>query len=326
MKNEVNHAFMAKKILFYAIIAVVLAACQKSQSLEERATELCAYIPDHQLLEKSRDYMTEDFYAVLDTMFYRLPEHEAMDHEWLYYFVTGNGGAIADFEVVKVEQTDSNHALATISVRQVWEDGSFDESTDIEEHRLYMERVNGEWLISDFDEHKADCIRYIAINRHEQAVRQAISDYLLREIAPFYQQGELCLPTLMMVHETDSCVWGDFWVYWYNISGDTLKTVSGGNHAGRMTICETADSLYVTAFVQTEDGAGNDASARRIFGDYYDIYESMHSNERVREAVRREQIFDYVQQNNLPLHYYQDYGWPAVQLFPESKIVLFNQP
>ena len=279
-----------KKFLFYVLLAAVLAGCQKSQSLEERAAELCAYIPDHQLLEKSRDYITEDFYAVLDTMFYRLPEHEALDHEWLYYFVTGNGGTIADFEVVKVEQTDKDHALATISVRQVWEDGSFDESTDMEEHRLYMERVNGEWLISDFDEHKADCIRYIAINRHEQAVRQAISDYLLREIAPSYLQGELCVPTLMMVHETDSLVWGDFWVFWYEKSGDTLQIVSGGNHAGHMTICEKGDSIYVTAFEQTVDGAGNDASARRIFGDYYDIYRNMHSNEAVREAVRREQL------------------------------------
>ena len=85
-----------RKVLFYTFLAVTLAACQKSQTLEERAAELCAYIPDHELLEKSRDYMTEDFYAVLDTMFYRLPQHEAMDHEWLYYFVTGNGGTIAD--------------------------------------------------------------------------------------------------------------------------------------------------------------------------------------------------------------------------------------
>ena len=162
-----------KRLFPVLLVAVLISACSNNQTqLKKRALELCAYIPDHELLESSRGYMTEDFYAVLDTMFYRLPEHEAMDHEWLYYFVTGNGGTIADFEVVKVEQTDSNHALATISVRQVWEDGSFDESTDIEEHRLYMERVNGEWLISDFDEHKADCIRYIAINRHEQAVRQ----------------------------------------------------------------------------------------------------------------------------------------------------------
>ena len=129
------------------------------QRLKERAEELCRYIPDHELLEVSRDYMTEDFYAVLDTMFYRLPAHEALDHEWLYYFVTGNGGTMADFEVVGVEQTDETHAVATIHVRQVWEDGSFDPETDIEEHQLYMELVNGEWLMADFDEHKADCIR-----------------------------------------------------------------------------------------------------------------------------------------------------------------------
>ena len=315
MKNVVNRAFMAKKkILFSLVIAVTLTACQKSQTLEERAAELCAYIPDHELLQKSRDYMTPDFYAVLDTMFYRLPQHEAMDHEWLYYFVTGNGGTIADYEVVEVEQTDKDHAVATISVRQVWEDGSFDPESDIEEHVLSMERVNGQWLMSDFDDHKADCIRYIAINRKEQAIRQAISDYLLREIAPYYLQGELCVPSLMMVREEDSCVWGDFWVFWYNLHGDTLKTVSGGDHPGCMTISEAGDSLYVSAFWQTKDGAGNDASAREIFGDYYDIFMNMHANESVREAVRREQLYEYVQQNNLNVHYYQDYGWPAKEL------------
>ena len=308
-----------RKILFYVVLAVTFAACQKTQTLEERAAELCAYIPDHELLEKSRNYMTPDFYAVLDTMFYRLPQHEALDHEWLYYFVTGNGGTIADYEVVKVEQTDKDHAIATISVRQVWEDGSFDPESDIEEHILSMERVNGQWLMSDFDDHKADCIRYIAINRHEQAIRQAISDYLLQEIAPYYLQGELCVPSLLMVREEDcetehAFVWGDFWVFWYNIEGDTLKTVSGGNHSGRMTISEAGDSLYVAAFWQTEDGAGNDASAREIFGDYYDIFMNMHSNESVREAVRREQLYEYVQQNNLNVHYYQDYGWEAKEL------------
>lgn len=68
----------------------MLVACGDSQKqLMSRAEELCRYIPDHELLEKSKEFMTTDFYAVLDTMFYRLPAHEAMDHEWLYYFVTG---------------------------------------------------------------------------------------------------------------------------------------------------------------------------------------------------------------------------------------------
>ena len=289
-----------RRTLFYILLAITLAACQKSQTLEERAAELCAYIPDHELLEKSRDYMTEDFYMVLDTMFYRLPQHEALDHEWLYYFVTGNGGTIADYEVVKVEQTDKDHALATISVRQKWEDGSFDPESDIEEHILSMERVNGKWLMSDFDDHKTDCIRYIANNRKEQAIRQAISDYLLREIAPYYLQGEFCVPTLLMVHEEDSCIWGDFWVFWYKHSADTLEIVSGGNHSGLMTLRWNDNQPQVISFVQTVDGAGNDASARRIFGDYYDIYMNMHSNESVREAVRLEQLSEYLQQHNQP--------------------------
>jgi len=287
-----------KRILFCLAIAVTLAACQKSQTLEERAAELCAYIPDHELLEESRDYMTEDFYAVLDTMFYRLPQHEAMDHEWLYYFVTGNGGTIADYEVIKVEQTDKEHAVATISVRQIWEDGSFDPESDIEEHLLYMELVNGQWLMADFDGHKADCIQYIANNRKEQAVRQAISDYLLLEIAPQYLQGELCVPTLMMVHETDSCVWGDFWVFWYNQIGDSLEIVSGGSHPGMMTLRYEDDQPQVIGFEQVEDGSRFLPTAKRIFGDHFDIFMNMHSNESVREAVRREQLSEYMQQQN----------------------------
>ena len=304
-----------KRIVLYALLPVLLIACSSTEDrLKERANDLCAYIPDHELLEKSRDYMTPDFYAVLDTMFYRLPEHEAMDHEWLYYFVTSNGGTIADYEVQSVEQTDANHAIATILVRQKWEDGSFAETADVEEHRLYMELVNGEWLMSDFDEHKADCIRYIANNRKEQAVREAICEYLVREIGSQYAQGELCIPVLMMVNETDTSVYGDFWIFWYNISGDTLKTVSGGNHSGKMTVQLQDGTPVVTAFEQTEDGAGNDASARRIFSSHYDIYMNMHSNENVREAVRQEQLREYIRRHSLNIHYYQDYGWPAVEL------------
>ena len=298
----------------------MLTACGDStKQLMSRAEELCKYIPDHELLEKSRDFMTTDFYAVLDTMFYRLPAHEAMDHEWLYYFVTGNGGTIADYTVTGVQKTDKTHAVATISVRQMWEDGSFDENEDIEEHQLYMEKVDGVWLMCDFDEHKQDCIRYIENNRREQALRDAISDYLIKEIGVQYKQGELCIPTLMIVSAQEisadqAWVWGDFWIWWYNQEGDTLMTVSGGNHSGLMTVKQEDGKLMVMSFEQTVDGAGNDASARRIFRSHYDIYQNMHSNQDVREAVRREQLGEYVKFNNLNINYYKDYGWDAVKL------------
>lgn len=299
-----------KHTILLAIVcgALTLSACSNSQKqLQKRATELCAYIPDHQLLERSQDYLTPDFYALLDTMFNHLPEHEAMDHEWLYYFVTGNGGTIANYTVTTVERIDPTHAVATVLVRQVWEDGSFDETTDLEEHQLYMERVGKKWLMSDFDGHKADCINYIANNRREQALRDAISDYLIREIGCQYLQGEICIPTLMMVAEEDSVIYGDFWIMWYNLAGDTLKMVSGGNHSGKMTIAESNGTFVVTAFEQTLDGAANEPSAKRIFGEHYDIYHSMHSNESVREAVRQEQLSEYIRRHNLSARYYQDY-------------------
>ena len=309
-----------KRTLIIIIAATLLVACGDTQKqLMNRAEELCKYIPDHELLEKSKDFMTADFYAVLDTMFYRLPAHEAMDHEWLYYFVTSNGGTIADYTVTGVQKTDAKHAVATISVRQNWEDGSFDETTDIEEHQLYMEKVNGQWLMSDFDDHKQDCIRYIENNRREQALRDAISDYLVKEIGLQYKQGELCIPTLMIVSAQEisadmAWVWGDFWIWWYNQEGDTLMTVSGGNHSGLMTVLQQDGKLKITSFEQTVDGAGNDASARRIFRSHYDIYQNMHSNQDVREAVRREQLGEYVKSHNLNIHYYKDYGWDAVKL------------
>ena len=309
-----------KRIPTIIIAAALLVACGDTQKqLMNRAEALCQYIPDHELLEKSKDFMTADFYAVLDTMFYRLPEHEAMDHEWLYYFVTGNGGTIADYTVTGVQKTDDNHATATISVRQTWEDGSFDPEGDIEEHHLYMEKVNGVWLMCDFDEHKQDCIRYIENNRREQALRDAISDYLVKEIGVHYKQGQLCIPTLMIVSAQEisadqAWVWGDFWIWWYNQEGDTLMTVSGGNHSGLMTVLQQNGAFTITSFDQTVDGAGNDASARRIFRSHYDVYQNMHSNQDVREAVRREQLGEYVKSHNLKVSYYKDYGWDAVKL------------
>lgn len=304
-----------------ALAALLLTACGNQEAqLRQRAAELCRYIPDHQLQPGSQDYMTADFYAVLDTMFNHLPEHEAMDHEWLYYFVTGNGGTIADYDVTDVSLTDPTHAVATIQVRQQWEDGSFDETTDIEEHQLYMEKERGKWLMADFDGHKQDCQRHIDINHKEQAVRDAIADYLVREVGTHYLQGQLCIPTLMIVAEEESDdeahVWCDSWVEWYNISDDTLKTVSGGNHSGLITLRRQAGKPSVTAFEQTLDGAAFLPSAKRIFGSHYDIFQNIHSNQDVREAVRQEQLQEYVRRHNLDIRYYQDYGWPAVPLTP----------
>jgi hypothetical protein len=109
-------------------------------------------------------------------------------------------------------------------------------------------------------------------------------------------------------------MWGDFWVFNYDVAGDTLKTVSGGNHPGLMHLKKTDKGFEVTGFDAVEDGAGNMESAKRIFGDNFDAFWELNSNQEKREDVRLHFIADYVKKHNLTVKMVQDYGWPAVAL------------
>ena len=98
----------------------------------------------------------------------------------------------------------------------------------------------------------------------------AVNDYLVNVIGKNYAEAEYCIPCPILVstddgNKEDVLVWGDFWVFNYDLSGDTLKTVSGGNHPGLMHLKKTANGYEVTAFDAVEDGAGNLESAKRIF-------------------------------------------------------------
>jgi hypothetical protein len=106
-------------------------------------------------------------------------------------------------------------------------------------------------------------------------------------------------------------VWLDAWAYWYNISGDTLKTVSGGNHSGCITLAIRVGNPTVSNFEQTLDGSAFLPSAKRIFSQHFDVFQNMHSSQGVREAARKEQLSYYLKERQLNIRYYQDYGWPA---------------
>ena len=81
-----------------------------------------------------------------------------------------------------------------------------------------------------------------------------------------------------------------------------------------MHMRKVGDNYEVFAFEQVEDGAGNEASARKIFGEYYDAFQAVNSDEKYREKALRDAIIDYVKQNGITAKYYQDYGRPAVSL------------
>ena len=160
----------------------------------------------------------------------------------------------------------------------------------------------------------------IADENRQGDCEMVIEQYLTDSIGKQYAPGEVCIPYIQVVKLDDSIpdsvlVWGDFWVFNYKVEGDTLKTVSGGAHPGMFIIQHSEGHGYVvTGFDQVADGSDNLPSAQRIFGDKYEAFHAINSNEEKREEVRAIQIADYVKAHNLPVKYYQDYGWPAKEI------------
>ena len=134
----------------------------------------------------------------------------------------------------------------------------------------------------------------------------AVDDYLVNEIGENYSTDES--------NPNDILVWGDFWVFNYELSGDTLKTVSGGSHPGLMHVKKTDSRYEVTGFDAVVDGAGNLESAKKIFGDKFDVYQEFTGADEKREMERLRFTADYVKKHNLSAKVLQDYGWPAVEL------------
>lgn len=152
----------------------------------------------------------------------------------------------------------------------------------------------------------------------------AIERYLINEFGSKYLQGEYCVPfqTVIGVDERNSeniLVWGDFWVFNYNLVGDTLETVSGGSHPGLIHIKETDTGFEVTNFDAVEDGSNNLPSAKKIFGDKYETFRAVNSDEQRREKHRAEVLASYVKKHNIAATKYKDYGWSA-------KPLPFNEP
>ena len=122
--------------------------------LTGRVLELCRYIPDHELLPEAANYMTADFFKALSDAFAKpAPDDGTIDDtEWLYTFVTGNGGALPAYSVESVYRTDRTHATATVGVRDLWEPGG-EPSGELRLHHMDLVLEGGHWLISDFDNH-----------------------------------------------------------------------------------------------------------------------------------------------------------------------------
>ena len=149
---------------------------------------------------------------------------------------------------------------------------------------------------------------------------QAIDRYFTSEVAPQYAPAahSITYHDYAVVDDSnpeDIQVLGDFWVENYDIVGDTLMFVSGGNHAGKMHVKkDSAGNYFAPGLDAVGDGSNYLPTARAIFGDRFDEFQKAHSDQDLREQIRKNAISGYVFKNHLGVKYYKDYGWPAVRI------------
>ena len=178
----------------------------------------------------------------------------------------------------------------------------------------------------NIEEQKVDSITITETDSSESETVQketnyfpAIDRYLTNSIGSKYAKGEHCVPihSIVRVDERDAediKVWGDFWVFNYNLVGDTLECVSGGSHPGLLHIRQTENGFEVTAFDQVEDGSRYLPTAKKIFGDKFNAFKIINSDEKNRERLRAEGLATYVKKNGIAATKYKDYGWPEKQI------------
>ncbi len=152
-------------------------------------------------------------------------------------------------------------------------------------------------------------------------------NYMIDTLNEGYDKTDVCIPCPVIVAEDESDksdirVYGNFWVFNYNLNGDTLETVSGGSYPGCIHLKSTDEGYEVTSMDIVEDGSGYTDSAKKIFGKYYDDFAKDGQDEKKREEIRAQIIANYVAANNLNITAYQDYGWDPVPL-PEENIDSF---
>lgn len=157
------------------------------------------------------------------------------------------------------------------------------------------------------------------VDADANTIEKVACEYLAKEMGKNYDKADACIPWVYLVgNEVDAngdvTVYGDFWIDNFNVKGDTLENVSGGNYAGVMHMKKTGNTYTVSKFDMVEDGENYTNSAKKLFGEYYEAWSKFTNDDAAKQKVRTEAIANYAKENGLKVVKYQDYGWAPVDI------------
>ncbi len=180
-----------KKSIITVFAVIALASCggngQQAQQLSaanegdksvtvefinNKVKDVVKYVPDHMLFENSEKFITPEFYALLKTA-YGLPpqDTEGIDEasEFLFYFIEGNGecGAWSEANDSDREAFYKQHSFGNFktTINGDVATSEFDYihgvPSQTSRHTIVLKKVNGNWLIDDWDNAKKKVKEYI---------------------------------------------------------------------------------------------------------------------------------------------------------------------
>ena len=146
-------------------------------------------------------------------------------------------------------------------------------------------------------------------------------DMVLMSEDLFGDQGAVEIPTPRIVKTDDSDkndikVYGDFWIYGYEMYGTIFNTKNGSSNPGCYHLKDEDGKITVISKEFAEDGSNNWSSLVKICGGDEELAKkvSNHPAAEDEEKLRLDYAKMYAKANNLRLSGIKDYGWPVILL------------
>jgi hypothetical protein len=146
-------------------------------------------------------------------------------------------------------------------------------------------------------------------------------DMVLMSEDLFGDQGAVEIPTPRIVKIDDSDkkdikVYGDFWIYGYQMYGTIFNTKNGGSNPGCYHLKDEDGKITVISKEFAEDGSNNWTSLVKICGGDEELAKKVLNHPAVEdeEKLRLDYAKMYAKANNLRLSGIKDYGWPVILL------------
>lgn len=150
---------------------------------------------------------------------------------------------------------------------------------------------------------------------------EAIYNYMRPEyMKMFGDESQIYIPAYIIYQEVDAddeyIVFGNFYVHGYKLTGNILESESGASMPGCAHLKQNGDGFEVVSIEFAGDGEEYDLDIKEFTKDYPEVYDMYFDYQPERdEEIREEYIRMYVEDNNLNVEYYKDYGWDPIKLF-----------